>query len=352
MGEMNSRVAAAYAPSSPDVMEPPPSSLPAGIAESPIYCTDLMRRVVAQVEKFALSNATVLITGESGTGKELVARLLHNSSRRSSHPYVRVNCAALSQTLIESELFGHEQGAFTGATAARIGRIESARQGSLLLDEISEIPVEMQAKLLRVLEESEFQRVGANETLAADVRVIATTNRSLEDEIEAGRFRHDLYYRLSVLHMKIPPLRERPEDIPILVDYFVRRYGSEGPCQVSSVSKIAMKCLLEYEWPGNVRQLRNVIHRACVVAESEAIQLGDIGELTATADRPDTMLTGRQLTDMSLAELERFAVLSCLRRFRGNRAATARHLGVSDRTLFNKLRSYKRDGVLTIDSQT
>lgn len=233
-----------------------------------------MSQIYEQVKKIAPSKASVLIQGESGTGKELVARAIHYHSHRFEKPFIRVNCAALAETLLESELFGHERGAYTGAISKHAGRFELANEGTLLLDEISEISPNVQAKLLRVLEEEEFERVGGEKTIKVDVRVIATTNRNLMDEIQKGTFREDLFYRLNVVPIHLPPLRERREDIPLLVDYYLKKYGLENDSIVKSVDQEAMDYLCCHDWPGNVRELKNVIQRAIVMGSSETLQIG------------------------------------------------------------------------------
>jgi len=296
-----------------------------------------MRRAVEHATRFAKSSATVLVTGESGTGKELIARLIHETSPRCDKRYVRVNCAALPESLMESELFGHERGAFTGAVEGRIGRFEWANEGTLLLDEISEIPISIQAKLLRVLEEEEFHRIGENAVRHTDVRVLATTNRDLEAEVEKGNFRADLHHRLNVLDIKLPPLRERPEDIPVLVNRFIGYFRDEACVTVRGVSESAMRLLVDFSWPGNVRQLRNVIHRACVLTSSEIIQLQDLPPLRSSSGSvPDVLL------NLTLSEVERLIILNSLSRFNGNKTAAAAHLGVTARTLSNKLKLYRQ----------
>ncbi|TVS17405.1 MAG: sigma-54-dependent Fis family transcriptional regulator [Planctomycetaceae bacterium] len=300
-----------------------------------VFRSEAMRSIVDQAERFARSSATVLLSGESGTGKELVARLIHENSPRAHQRYVRVNCAALPETLTESELFGHDRGAFTGAMMERVGRFEWADKGTLLLDEISEVSLGTQAKLLRVLEEQELQRIGDNATRTVDVRVIATTNRDLAKEAQHGGFREDLYYRLNVLQIELPPLRDRPEDIPILVRWFLTAFSHESEGRVRDVSPSALHALTKYAWPGNVRQLRNVIHRACILARSQAIQPGDLPELSAAEPRvPD------EFHDLSLAEIERRVILSCLSRHGGNKSAVARQLGITPRSIANKLKAY------------
>ncbi|GAG37385.1 unnamed protein product, partial [marine sediment metagenome] len=223
------------------------------------------------VRRVAQSKATLLIQGESGTGKELVARLAHCSSPRAENAFIKVNCAALSEHLLESELFGHEKGAFTGAIARREGRFELAHGGTLMLDEVSEISPPLQAKLLRAIEEEELERVGGSRTIKVDVRLLCTTNRDLAREVDEGRFRGDLYYRLNVIPIVIPPLRERREDIPLLVNYFLKRFRRESASPVRRASREALRILMRYPWPGNVRELRNVIHRAVVLGASETL---------------------------------------------------------------------------------
>lgn len=239
----------------------------------------VMRRLFDTIEKIAPSKATVLITGESGTGKELIARAIHYHSPRRDKPFVSVNCGALPETLLESELFGHEKGAFTGAIQRRKGRFELAHEGTLFLDEISEMSPHLQVKLLRVLQEMEFERVGGMETIRVDVRIIAASNRDLKTEMEEGRFRQDLFYRLNVVHIQVPPLRERKEDIPLLVQHFLTRYAGElGKGVPVRVHPEAMRCLIEYHWPGNVRELENVIERALILATGDEITLRDLPE--------------------------------------------------------------------------
>lgn len=236
-----------------------------------------MEKVFYVVEKIAPSRSTVLITGESGTGKELIAKAIHYQSPRKDKPFVSVNCGALPETLLESELFGHERGAFTGAIQQRKGRFELAHEGTLFLDEISEMPLHLQVKLLRVLQEMEFERVGGTQTIRVDVRIIAATNRDLKKEVELGRFRSDLFYRLNVVNIHLPPLRERVEDIPLLIAHFLDKYSKEaGSKNTFTVDKEAMRCLMEYHWPGNVRELENVIERAILLASENVITLADL----------------------------------------------------------------------------
>ena len=237
--------------------------------------SESFRGVLSEVEQVADTGATVLILGETGTGKELLARAVHDISRRRERPLVKVNCAALAENLIESELFGHEKGAFTGATARKVGRFELADGGTLFLDEVGELPHDLQAKMLRVLQEGEFERLGGTETLRVDVRVIAATNRDLEGDVEEGRFRQDLFYRLNVFPIRSLPLRERREDIPLLVRHFVGKFSAETGRQVDSVPTEVMERLIAYDWPGNVRELENVVERALIVSRGGPLRLGD-----------------------------------------------------------------------------
>ncbi len=280
------------------------------------------------LERAAPSDATVLITGESGTGKEVAAKTLHRLSKRRAAPFVCVNCAALSAGLLESELFGHERGAFTGADRMRKGRFELADGGTLLLDEVSEIDPHLQAKLLRVLQERTFERVGSSQTLRGDVRVAATSKRDLRAEIEAGRFRGDLYQRLNVLPVRMPPLRERREEIPLFVEHFSAKFKTR-------VSKGAMKKLCEYDWPGNVRELANLIERAAVLSPGEEISGEAIASWFEGAARAPQALVG-----MPLEEVERRVIEENLRANGGNREKTARQLGITSRTLRDKLKKW------------
>ncbi|SFM65987.1 sigma-54-dependent transcriptional regulator [Thermodesulforhabdus norvegica] len=257
------------------------------VGKSPV-----MKKLFDTIEKIAPSKATVLITGESGTGKELIARAIHYHSPRRDKPFVSVNCGALPETLLESELFGHEKGAFTGAVQRRKGRFELAHEGTLFLDEISEMSPHLQVKLLRVLQEMEFERVGGMETIRVDVRVIAASNRDLKAEMEEGRFRQDLFYRLNVVHIHVPPLRERKEDIPLLIQHFLTKYAGElGKRSPVRVHPEAMRCLMDYHWPGNVRELENVIERALILATGEEITLRDLPDEVRNPE-PDREIEG------------------------------------------------------------
>jgi DNA-binding NtrC family response regulator len=290
------------------------------------------RAVYETLERAAASDATVLVAGESGTGKEVAARTLHRLSRRRAEPFLCVNCAALSAGLLESELFGHEKGAFTGADRMRKGRFELAHGGTLLLDEVSEIDPGLQAKLLRVLQERSFERVGSSQARRADVRVVATTNRDLPAEVARGRFREDLYYRLNVLPVRMPPLRERREEIPLLAEHFLRRHRKR-------ISRGAMKRLCEYGWPGNVRELANVIERAAVLSPGEEISSETIAPWLEGGARAPLSLVG-----VPLEAIERRAIEENLKACGGNREKTAQILGISSRTLRDKLKIWEAKG--------
>ncbi len=297
-----------------------------------------MEQVFDLIETVADSRATVLVTGESGTGKELVARALHYNSVRSSGPFIRINCAALPKDLMESELFGHEKGAFTGAIKQTRGRFEMADGGTLLLDEISEIDPSLQAKLLRVLQEREFERIGSAQTIKVDVRIVATTTRDLQSEVEEGNFREDLYYRLNVIEMALPSLRERKEDIPALVSSFIDRFNHENGKSVEGVRDDTLDLLSQYNWPGNVRELENYIERAVVVARGPVLEPGDFpAKLT---NSPVGLQDQGLQVGMTVHEIERQLIMKTLEACRGNRTEAATMLGISTRTLRNKLHEY------------
>jgi DNA-binding NtrC family response regulator len=303
-----------------------------------------MADVRAKIELVAKSNATILIRGESGTGKEVVARLIHAASERRDRPILAVNCAALSEHLLESDLFGHEKGAFTGADRLRRGRFELADGGSLLLDEVTEIPTPLQAKLLRVLQESSFERVGSSLTQRADVRVIATTNRNLEEAVAQERFRSDLFYRLNVVPIDLPPLRARIDDIPELARHFLHQIAKREKTAFRHIEPEALRLLQRYHWPGNVRELQNIIERA-VVMES------DPGVIRAATIAPwlkqgDAMPAASSLAGKPLADIEKQVILSTLQQFRGHRMKTATALGIGVRTLGMKLKRWREDGEL------
>ncbi len=301
-----------------------------------------LRLVRSQIDRIARSQATVLIQGESGTGKELVARAIHAASLRSGGPMMCVNCAALSPTLLESELFGHERGAFTGADKLRKGRFELASGGTLLLDEISEVPLPVQAKLLRVLQEREFERVGSSATLRTDVRVIATTNRDLGDWVARRRFREDLFFRVSVLPLTLPPLRERREDVPELAAHFLRRIALREGREPKVLTPAAVGLLQTYHWPGNVRELQNICERAVVLCQDEQIDVGLIEPWLSAEPRLENgarpMRPGHLMEDMERALIEQ-----TLLRFNGHREKTAKALGIGVRTLGMKLKAWREE---------
>jgi DNA-binding NtrC family response regulator len=308
--------------------------------ESPRYhlvgSSPAMRRVIGLIEKVAGTDSTVLVRGASGTGKELVARALHSNSPRRNRPLVTINCAALQENLLESELFGHEKGAFTGAVAAKPGLVEVAEGGTLFIDEIGEMAPGLQAKLLRVLEDGHFRRVGGTQEMNADVRVVAATNRDLAEEIKKGHFREDLFYRLNVVSIDLPPLRERREDIPQLVEHFLTT-RQIGPLR-SRVDSAAMKALANYSWPGNVRELANVLERAQILAENHVITPEDLPEgiISSSGGLPE------ELGDPNhLSEVERRHVLAILQQQNGNKVHAARALGISRRSLYRLIEKYR-----------
>jgi len=314
-----------------------------------------MDQLRALIRKVARTQATVLIQGESGTGKELVARAIYRESPRANAPFIRVNCAAIPENLIESEFFGHERGAFTGAMNKREGRFELAHGGTILLDEVSEISPQVQAKLLRVLQERELERVGGNRTIKVDVRVLATTNRHLELSVERKEFRQDLFFRLNVVPILVPPLRDRPEDIPYLAEQFMQRFARKHGVRVAGISQRTLASLMAHSWPGNVRELQNIIERAVILCsdgeELDAAHFGfggskpPDGPLDAappssigTISKPP--LASPQPEPMDLAELEKRHILATMEHCQGNRTHAAKRLGISIRTLRNKLHEY------------
>jgi len=315
-----------------------------------------IQSVIKFVEKIADSDSTVLITGESGTGKELIAKNIHYSSPRAGKPFVPLNCAAIPKDILESELFGHEKGAFTGAINTRIGRFELANQGTLFLDEIGELAPALQVKLLRVLQEREFERVGGIKTLKVDVRIIAATNRNLEQAVEDGRFREDLYYRLNVIPLKLPPLKEMREDIPLLIDHFIthmsKRKGKASP----TISEETMKCLTSYNWPGNVRELENLVERMLILKEGEVVSPADLPERISsrTVDRTSASReqvlssAGVDLNSM-LEDIENNMILQALTISKGVKSKAATLLGLNRTTLIEKMKKKAIDFKITTE---
>jgi transcriptional regulator with GAF, ATPase, and Fis domain len=301
-----------------------------------------LQTVLLRVAKVAPTDSTVLITGETGTGKELIARGIHKRSQRAARAFVSVNCAAIPRDLIASELFGHEKGAFTGATQRRLGRFESADSGTIFLDEVGELPPEMQIALLRVLQEREFQRVGGNESLKTDVRVVAATNRDLQAAIAQGKFREDLFYRLNVFPIEIPPLRERKEDIPLLVEYFVDRYATQAGKKITAITKKSMDLLQSYEWPGNIRELQNVIERSVILSESENLSI-DESWLEGNSSGASTSTSVHALSE-KLAAQEREMIEAALAESKGRVSGplgAAVKLGIPQSTLDSKIKALK-----------
>lgn len=306
-----------------------------------------MQRVYELIEKVADTDSTILITGESGTGKELVARTIHYNSSRADGPFVPLNCAAIPRDLLESELFGHEKGAFTGAITTRIGRFELANNGTLFLDEIGELDPSLQVKLLRVIQEREFERVGGAKTIKVDVRIIAATNRNLEEAVAEGKFREDLYWRLNVIPIHLPPLRGRREDIPLLIDYFVKKFHRKRKGKALIFPPEVMSVLIRYEWPGNVRELENLVERLSVLVTDETVKIQDLPErfikhssLEQQGLRPELSQLRDEGIDLqkTIEEIERDLILKALQKAEGVRAKAAQLLGLNRTTLIEKMK--------------
>ncbi len=296
-----------------------------------------MEEILALARDVSSLRSTVLIRGESGTGKELVARAIHYSGDRADKPFITVSCAALSETLLESELFGYEKGAFTGANTQTKGKFELADSGTIFLDEIGDISPKLQADLLRVLQERRFYRVGGGEEIQVDARVITATNKDLAEEVQQGRFRGDLYYRVNVIEIHIPPLRDRREDIPLLAEHFVERIGHELGKDIGGISEDALKLFIEYDWPGNVRELQNVIERAIVTCHNGMLGERDFAWLEKRLGSRESW----KVPDVSLSELERQAIIAALERKQGNVKEAATSLGIDRSTLYDKLKRYE-----------
>lgn len=312
-----------------------------------IHQSAAMKDIVQLAAQVAPSDASVLITGESGTGKEVMARFIHQKSRRAHGPFISLNCAAIPENLLESELFGHEKGAFTGALARRIGKFEEASGGTLLLDEISEMDVRLQAKLLRAIQEREITRVGSNEAVKVDIRILATSNRDMAAHVKAGNFREDLFYRLNVITVDLPPLRERREDIPLFAKHFIEKYAKANGLPVKPLAKEAEQMINAYDWPGNVREMENAMHRAVLLAtgtaiDSKAVSISGIGA-APSSPAAVTPASGGNVTPMvgrTMESVERDLIVNTLEHCLGNRTHAANMLGISIRTLRNKLKQY------------
>jgi DNA-binding NtrC family response regulator len=299
-----------------------------------------MAKVFETLSLVAPSSATVLITGESGTGKELIAGALHHNSKRSERPFIKVNCAALHENLLESELFGHEKGAFTGADSRRKGRFELADQGTLFLDEIGDMATHTQAKILRVLQEGELERLGGSQTIRVDVRLVAATNRDLHRMVEEGSFRQDLFFRLSVVPIELPPLRQRTEDIPALADFFLKRYAKKNQKDIKGLHPQALMLLARYGWPGNIRELENSIERAVILCPGEQITPKELPPQLLPDDFAAMEIMVSNRAGLSLKDVEREAIRTTLEQTDGNKSRTARILGIARQTLLNKIKEY------------
>ncbi len=305
-----------------------------------------MQQIFALIQDVAETDATVLIRGETGTGKELIARALHFNSSRKNQPFVRVNCPAITETLLESELFGHEKGAFTGAIKTRIGRFEQADGGTIFLDEVGDLPLSLQSKLLRVLQEKEFERVGGNRTIKVDVRIISATNKDLEAEVRAGKFREDLFYRLNVVPIYIPPLRERLDDIPLLAEHFLQKYRQRFNKPIEAISPEGMALLMDYHWPGNVRQLENVLERAIILEKDTVLQKETLARcLEKRADNVYAFpINARKplkvLKEQLVENFEKEYIITLLREFNGNISAAARAADIHYKNFYEKMKKY------------
>jgi two-component system, response regulator FlrC len=333
---------------------PPDAELIAAVLEAVstenkvlLYKDRNMEPVIAMAKQIANSDASVLITGESGTGKEVIARLIHQNSPRAKKSFISVNCAAIPENLLESELFGHEKGAFTGAVAKRVGKFEEANGGTLLLDEISEMHVHLQAKLLRAIQERVIDPVGASRPVNVDIRILATSNRELWQHVQEGKFREDLYFRLNVINIEMPPLRDRPEDILFLANHFIEKYAKTNGVPVRQLSHASEQMLKQHHWPGNVRELENIMHRAVLIAKGVEIEPQEIFPKGITAslglkkELDSPILAPKGLVGKTVAEVEKDLILETLNHCLGNRTHAANILGISLRTLRNKLNQYK-----------
>ena len=313
-----------------------------------IYGDKKTEAVLKIAKQIAPSEANVLLTGQSGTGKEIFSRFIHDNSKRANKKFVAINCAAIPETLLESELFGYEKGAFTGAVARRIGKFEEASGGTLLLDEISETDIKIQAKLLRAIQEKEIDRIGGKAPIKVDVRIIATSNRNLDECVKNGTFRQDLYYRLNVVNINIPPLKDRKDDIVVLAKHFVKKYSEFNDLPIKEMTPKAEEKLLNYLWPGNVRELENTVHRAVLLSTGEkidedAVLLDDIDSIISAPQEGEVM-SGGEFVGKTVASMERNLIIDTLKHTLGNRTIAANILGISIRTLRNKLKQYQEEG--------
>lgn len=303
-----------------------------------IYKSQTMGELIKMIERVATSNANILILGESGTGKELIANRVHEFSNRKGRPFVAINCGALREALLESELFGHEKGSFTGAYQKKIGLAEAANGGTLFLDEIGELSPGIQAKLLRFLQEGEIYRVGGKDPIKVDIRLVSATNRDLEKEVEKGNFREDLYYRINTIVANVPPLRRRKEDIPALVNHFLTNGNHTYLNRGKNMDEQAMQMMSAYEWPGNIRELQNVCERLQILCEGHTIMVSDLPDNVRNPDKSDE--TGEYDASVTLGELEKRYILKALVHFDGNKTQAAQALGITIKTLYNKLHEY------------
>jgi two-component system response regulator HydG len=306
--------------------------------KSIIYKSDIMTQLMKMIERVAASNANILVLGESGTGKELIAHTIHEKSTRKNKPFVAINCGALRETLLESELFGHEKGSFTGAYQKKMGLAEAANGGTLFLDEIGELSQAIQAKLLRFIQEGEIYRVGGKDPIKVDIRLICATNRDLEKEVQVGNFREDLFYRINTIVASVPPLRRRKEDIPALINHFLSSNDHAYLNRGRQMDEEALKVMSNYDWPGNIRELQNVCERLQILCEGHVIMLNDIPENIRNPEQRDE--TAEYDPTITLAELEKRYILKALGHFDGNKTQAANALGITIKTLYNKLHEY------------
>ena len=311
---------------------------PSSDTKTIVYKSEVMRQLMKMIDRVAPSQATCLIMGESGTGKELLARAIHDRSNRKNRPFVAINCGALRETLLESELFGHEKGSFTGAYTRKIGLAEAANGGTLFLDEIGELSPGIQAKLLRFIQEGEIFRVGGKDPIKVDIRLISATNRELDVEVQRGNFREDLYYRINTISLHAPPLRRRKDDIQMLVEYFLARGSSRFLNRGRQMSEDAMKILMKYEWPGNIRELQNVCERLQILSDGHTIMPGDLPEGIVNPEQK--IVVDDYDASITLYELEKRYILKALNYFEGNKTQAANALGITIKTLYNKLHEY------------